>query len=96
MTVGYSLVIVYPDTKVLQPVLRNLHPLQHIRTNPINETRNMATVSSAFKRPKISLLLTHREVSHEYKLNQNRLVYAMQGSGPHEPSLFEVAKLLYT
>jgi len=25
---------------------------------------------------------------HEYKFNQNGLVYAMQGSGPHEPSTY--------
>jgi len=41
VTVGYLPAIVYPDTKALQPVLQNPHPLQHIRTNPINGTRNL-------------------------------------------------------
>jgi len=40
VTVGYLPAIVYPDTEELQPVLRNPHPLRHIRTNPINGTRN--------------------------------------------------------
>ena len=39
VTVGYLPAIVYPDTEALQPVLRNPHPLRHIRTNPINGTR---------------------------------------------------------
>jgi len=40
VTVGYLPAIVYPDTEALQPVLRNPHPLRHIRTNPINGIRN--------------------------------------------------------
>ena len=39
---GYSPAIVYPDTEALQPVLRNSPPLRHIRTNPINGTRNQS------------------------------------------------------
>ena len=42
MTVGYLPAIVYPDTEALQLVLRNPHPLRHIRTNPINGTCNKA------------------------------------------------------